>query len=80
MAGTVIVRLPFAGRRAGATLHTPGAELQLVTPSPRAKPGLAVAGATPSSANHMKQPITNVNAKEFCRYTSQLVTLTCCRL
>jgi len=74
------VRLPFAGRRAGATLHTPGAELQLVTPSPRAKPGLAVAGATPSSANHMKQPITNVNAKEFCRYTSQLVTLTCCRL
>ena len=51
VAGTVTVRLPFAGRRAGATLHTPGAELQLVTPSPRAKPGLAVAGATPSSAN-----------------------------
>ena len=51
VAGTVTVRLPFAGRLAGATLHTPGAELQLVTPSPRAKPGLAVAGATPSSAN-----------------------------
>eukprot|EP00964_Phaeocystis_antarctica_P151165 scaffold118722_cov60-Phaeocystis_antarctica.AAC.5 len=55
VAGTVTVRLPFAGPCAGAMSHTPGFELQLVTPSPRSNPRLAVAGATLSTSRHTKK-------------------------
>ena len=77
VAGTVTVRLPFGGPCAGAISHTPGLALQLVTPSPRANPGLSVAGATPSD-KQIENKCASMDPRVFVSTTDRCCS-PCCR-